>query len=378
MTRATTTASSADPADLVTSHRPAPEPERPRRPRRWFLTALGACAVVGVVVTGVVLSQPPAAPDSAARPLEVQTSTVARADLTERVRVQGTLAYDNTRALGTEITGVITGLPAAGTVVTPGQELFRVDEVPVILLRGTLPAWRSFASGMTADGDVLQLEQNLADLGFFTATPDKKFTATTTAAVKKWQKSLGVEQTGTLDAGRVVFSPADIRVQSVTAQIGDAAGAEILTVTGTTKQVLAFLDPAQVSIAPVGAVVSVTLPGGGATTGTVAAVGAPVEQEGSTGPTLKSPVTLTLDDPAATESLDNVAVTLVLTQVRATDVLAVPVLALLAQPGGGFAVERVTGTTTDLVPVELGTFADGLVEVTGGDLTAGDEIVVAK
>ncbi len=372
MTRATTTPAA------ITSHRPAPETERPRRPRRWLLTALGACAVVGVVVTGVVLSQPPAAPDSAARPLEVQTSTVARADLTERVRVQGTLAYDNTRALGTEITGVITGLPAAGTVVTPGQELFRVDEVPVILLRGTLPAWRSFASGMTADGDVLQLEQNLATLGFFTATPDEKFTATTTAAVKKWQKSLGVEQTGTLDAGRVVFSPADIRVQSVTAQIGDAAGAEILTVTGTTKQVLAFLDPAQVSIAPVGAVVSITLPGGGPTTGTVAAVGAPVEQEGSTGKTLKSPVTLTLDDPAPTESLDNVAVTLVLTQTRATDVLTVPVLALLAQPGGGFAVERVTGTTTDLVPVELGTFADGLVEVTGGELAAGDEIVVAK
>lgn len=373
MTRATTT------PDAATSLRPASEPEdRPRRPRRWLLTALGAGAVVGVVVAGVVLSQPPAAPDSAARPLEVQTSTVTRTDLTERVRVQGTLAYDNTRALGTEVTGVITGLPAPGTVVTPGQELFRIDEVPVILLRGTLPAWRAFASGMTADGDVLQLEQNLAALGFFTGTPDEKFTATTTAAVKKWQKSLGLEQTGTLDAGHVVFSPVDVRIQSATAQIGDAAGTEILTVTGTTKQVLAFLDPAQVSIAPVGAVVSITLPGGGATTGTVAAVGAPVEQEGSTGKTLKSPVTLTLDDPAATESLDNVAVTLVLTQTRATDVLTVPVLALLAQPGGGFAVETVIGATTELVPVELGTFADGLVEVAAGDLAAGDEIVVAK
>lgn len=372
MTRATT-------LGAAPAHRPAPDTEaRPRRPRRWLLTALGGAAVVGVVVTGVVLSRPPAAPESGARPLEVQTSTVTRADLTERVRVQGTLAYDNPRALGTEVTGVITRLPAVGSIVTPGQELFRIDEVPVILLRGTLPAWRPFTIGMTADGDVLQLEQNLADLGFFAATPDEKFTATTTAAVKKWQKALGMEQTGTLDAGRVVFSPVDIRVQSATAQIGDAAGAEILTVTGTTKQVLAFLEPAQLPIAPVGGVVSITLPDGGTTTGTVAAIGAPVEQDGGAGKTLKSPVTLTLDDTAATQSLDNVAVTLVLTQTRATDVLAVPVLALLAQPGGGFAVETVTGATTELVPVQLGTFADGLVEVTGGDLVAGDAIVVAK
>lgn len=351
---------------------------RPRRPRRWLLTVLAAGAVVGAVVGGIALAQPPADPSTTRTPLALQTSTVTRGDLTERVRTQGTLAYNAPRTLGTELTGVVTGMPPAGTIVTTGQELFRIDDSPVVLLRGALPAWRAFADGMAAGGDVLQLEQNLVDLGVFTGKPDEKFTATTTAAIKKWQKSLGVEQTGTIEAGRIVFSLADIRVQAPKAQIGDAAGAEIIAITGPTKEVLAFLDPAQLPIAPVGTVVTLSLPGGLSTTGTVTTVGAPVEQEGGDGKTLKSPVTLTLDDPAATESLDNISVTLLLTQTRATDVLTVPVLALLAQPGGGSAVETVTGTTTRLVPVELGTFADGLVEVTGGELAVGDTIVVAK
>ena len=56
--------------------------------------------------------------------------------------------------------------------------------------------------------------------------------------------------------------------------------------------------------------------------------------------------------------------------------LAVPVRALLALAEGGYAVERVTATGTELVPVELGAFADGYVQVTG-TVAAGDTVVVA-
>ena len=61
------------------------------------------------------------------------------------------------------------------------------------------------------------------------------------------------------------------------------------------------------------------------------------------------------------------------------DALVVPVTALLAQAGGGYAVE-VAGAGTNnnhLVPVSLGLFddADGLVQV-DGELTAGERVVV--
>jgi len=59
--------------------------------------------------------------------------------------------------------------------------------------------------------------------------------------------------------------------------------------------------------------------------------------------------------------------------------LAVPVTALLAQPGGGYAVEVVSaGGTHHLVPVSLGLFddADGLVQVSGSGLAVGQQVVV--
>ena len=54
--------------------------------------------------------------------------------------------------------------------------------------------------------------------------------------------------------------------------------------------------------------------------------------------------------------------------------------ALLAQSGGGYAVEVVgAGASNHLVPVSLGLFddADGLVQVTGSGLAAGQKVVVA-
>jgi hypothetical protein len=59
--------------------------------------------------------------------------------------------------------------------------------------------------------------------------------------------------------------------------------------------------------------------------------------------------------------------------------LVVPVTALLARSGGGYAVEVVgAGARNRLVPVSLGLFddADGLVQVTGSRLTAGQGVVV--
>jgi multidrug efflux pump subunit AcrA (membrane-fusion protein) len=68
-----------------------------------------------------------------------------------------------------------------------------------------------------------------------------------------------------------------------------------------------------------------------------------------------------------------------ITTARVPGALVVPVNALLAQAAGGYAVEVVgAGTSNHLVPVSLGLFddADGLVQVTGSGLTAGQEVVV--
>jgi len=68
-----------------------------------------------------------------------------------------------------------------------------------------------------------------------------------------------------------------------------------------------------------------------------------------------------------------------ITTATVSKALVVPVTALLAQSNGGYAVEVVgDGQTHHLVSVSLGLFddADGLVQVTGSLLAAGQRVVV--
>jgi multidrug efflux pump subunit AcrA (membrane-fusion protein) len=64
---------------------------------------------------------------------------------------------------------------------------------------------------------------------------------------------------------------------------------------------------------------------------------------------------------------------------RTDDVVAVPVIALVALSEGGYALQVVDPSASSgykLVPVEVGTIADEWAEVTGDGIDAGTEVVV--
>jgi multidrug efflux pump subunit AcrA (membrane-fusion protein) len=88
-------------------------------------------------------------------------------------------------------------------------------------------------------------------------------------------------------------------------------------------------------------------------------------------------VVISLDDPAAAAGLDEAPVDVDVVSDSVSNVLAVPVSALVALSEGGYAVEvlQSDGTTT-LKSVEPGFYADGLVEVTETELAPGMLVVV--
>jgi multidrug efflux pump subunit AcrA (membrane-fusion protein) len=87
-------------------------------------------------------------------------------------------------------------------------------------------------------------------------------------------------------------------------------------------------------------------------------------------------VTITVDDPNASGDLEGAPVKVRITRSSKEAVLAVPVNALLALPGGGYGVEVEQNGVRRVVKVETGLFSSGYVEVSGDGISEGTKVVV--
>jgi len=306
------------------------------------------------------------------------TAEVAVQTLTETVSVSGDLGYGDALDMACLLNGTLTGLPSAGDVLGRGDVLYSVDDQPVVLMYGSLPAYRALAVG--AEGaDVEQLEKNLEKLGYDGFTVDDEFTDATADAVEAWQEDLGIEETGLVDLGRVVFAPDQIRVDTVDPQLGAMAQGTVFTYTGLDKVVTVEVELDDQELVVVGDPVTITLPDGTEATGTVTDSETAVTEEQSGGETedvTYLEVTVAADDAAVFDALDQASVDVGFAGDSAADVLTVPVEALLGLAEGGYGVEVVDGETTEIVAVDTGLFADGYVEVSGEGLEAGQSVVV--
>lgn len=308
--------------------------------------------------------------------IRTSTTPITAGNLSGTAQVSGTLDYADQRTIGGEA-GIVTATPAPGSTVSLGGTLYAVDNIPVVLLHGTLPAWRAFASGMSDGPDVLQLEQSLAALGYFDREPDDEFAASTQRAIERWQKALGVEETGRLELGSVVFLPGDVRIATVKTTVGTAAGPEIVTVSSLVKRIEVQLKLADQRLGVVGTQVQVRLPGGATTTGTITDVGVPTEQESNGQKSVTVPVGIAVDDPATVAELQRATVTVGFPTEQRENVLSVPVEALIALDDKTFGVETVDAKGAHAkIPVTTGLFADGRVEISGDGIRAGLDVVV--
>jgi peptidoglycan hydrolase-like protein with peptidoglycan-binding domain len=351
---------------------------------------VGVTAAVAVLAAGAlgvgrgVLGR---APQSQPRiPVATGSAQVTRGTVTERVQVPGELGYDGAFTIGYQgAPGVLTSAAAPGSTVDRGGSLYAVANQYTRLLLGTLPVYRGFAAGMSDGPDVTELEQNLAALGMQPGTVDQHFSASTAAAIRRWQATWGLppaQRTGALPFGSVTVSATPVRVAGVAAPIGGMVepGNPVLSVTSNTRVVSAQLSVDQQRLVHVGDQVQVSLTGLAPVPGVVTQVGrvavASPPGPGGSGqpgpPTVTVTVAVTLPPEAA--DLDQAPVLVAIAAETHRDVLLVPVVALLARPGGGYQVRLADGQYVQVQPGLFDSTAS-TVEVTG-PLTVGEQVQV--
>jgi hypothetical protein len=312
-------------------------------------------------------------------------ATVERRTLSQTTQFNGTLGYAGSYTVPGLVHGTVTWLPQLGQVIRQGQVLYRVDEAPVVLLYGAVPTYRALAEGAIG-ADVVQLNHDLVALRYLRRSEVEsawsEFTRVTTTGVERLQKHLGLEQTGQLSLGRVMFLPTAARVTMLRAWLGAPANGPVLLASSTARTVGVELDPDLRSQVEAGDRVTITLPDGRTTPGRVTSVGrvatSPSTNSGSdSGPTV--PVQIRPTDPAAAGSLDQALVEVAIIDQTVHNVLAVPVNALLARADGGYSVEVVAADGAHLlVRVRLGLFDDaaGMAQASGAGLAVGQRVVV--
>jgi peptidoglycan hydrolase-like protein with peptidoglycan-binding domain len=356
--------------------------------RRRLAIGGGVLAVAALAGGVAVLGgdDDPGAP-AAARAAVGDTASVERRDLVDRDEVDGTLGYADGGTLVAGTAGTLTALPDPGTVVKRGRSLYDIDDAPAaFLFYGALPAWRDFTPWMEDGEDIRQLERNLRALGHDPdgdLTVDDEWDWATTAAVERFQDEHGLEEDGSLEQGQVVFRSGPTRIGEAKATVGQATspGKPLADVSSTERRVTVDLEATRQRLAREGDKVTVELPTGRTASGRILEVGKVAEQQASeeedTEPTIE--VTIALRGKAARGTgLDQAPVDVGFAVQRAKDVLAVPVKALLARQGGGFAVEVVGDDgARRMVDVEPGLYADDFVEVEG-DLGEGETVVTAR
>jgi peptidoglycan hydrolase-like protein with peptidoglycan-binding domain len=348
-------------------------------------TAIGGAAAVAAGVAGAALlaGGGHAGPEPA-RAAVGATAAVER-NLVDRETLTGKLGYTGAGMLNAVAAGVITWLPSEGAVMHRGDTLYRADNVrAAFLLYGRLPAWRDLAPGISDGPDVRQLERNLRALGYDSdhdITIDRHWDWATTAAVERFQDARGLTVDGSLSLGEIVFRSGPTRIGQLDASVGDQAapGRALAKVSSTVRRVTVDVPADRQSVARVGDTVTVGLPSGQSARGRIASVGTVAQTPAGDphgDPTV--PVTIELRGRAAHGTrLDQAPADVGFAVERRKGVLAVPIKALLARPGGGFAVEVVENGAHRLVPVEPGLYADDEVEVSG-DLHEGETVVTAR
>ena len=267
-----------------------------------------------------------------------------------------------------------------------------------IAMYGEQPAWRTFETGMAEGLDVFQLEQNLVALGYDetgSIAIDHEFDEHTSTAIENMQSVLRLPITGKLEFREVLFIPGNSVVQysEFHTEIGTSivptnpvlslitiekviSKPGAVDVTRSLQKVNTSIEVVNKDLVDLDLVVSIELPDENVISGTISDIGdiAVIPQGNQGEPYLE--IVVSLEDTESYPEWTGASVTVSVTKKLASNVLAAPVTSLLAILGGGYAIEVIENGSSKLVPVSVGLYADGWVEINGEGINVGTEVVV--
>lgn len=365
----------------------------PRLGSRWVRPIVMALAVVMIVAgLGIVFNPlgwlPDGDDETTSTPRE--RSEIVMSDLSETIEVDGELRFAERREIAAVVAGTLTSVIGLDAQVSPSTVLYELDETPTVALIGDVPAWRT----MTVDdvgSDVAQLESNLVALGYDPdglLSVDDTFTSYTATVVERWQEDLGVEATGAVEWGSVVFVPTDTKVSDVAGAVGQSinasasgsstgsvAGSSVLTVSTTEREVVFVVPADQAATIDVGTEVAARLPDRSSVTATV------VELTPAELGTWEARAALSVGEASDTSdgtvlpSGESVPLTVSWSYEIASDATTVRANALTRHDDGSYALEVVADDgSTSFVPVGIGAASGSTIEIIG-DLPPGTAII---
>lgn len=163
--------------------------------------------------------------------------------------------------------GVLTGIDVeAGREVDQGSQLYSVNLRPVIIAEGEVPAFRAITPGVRG-ADVQQLQSMLAALGYYGGPIDGGAGAATVRAIGDWQGSLGLERTGIVELGDMIFVqalPTRVTLDPEVVQLGAtlSGGERILSGLPASPAFKLSVTEAQAAMIPTGTPLEISSPDG--------------------------------------------------------------------------------------------------------------------
>lgn len=182
----------------------------------WLIVLLVAFAL-GAASGSYVAGRPAAtAPSPTPQTVVVRTATLSRT-----LPSLATAEWPTLRRLYAPTSGIITEAAASPGVLHAGDVLIRVDERPIVVVPGEIAAYRPLELGARGR-DVASLQRYLRGAGFVVDDDLERFTSVTAAAVREWQRSLGLPPTGSVALGDVLFVPPSV-LGAPTRWVGEVA-----------------------------------------------------------------------------------------------------------------------------------------------------------